>query len=135
MWVLLILAFFLGGVAVIFASWIWEHMTGQIHGPLVGELDEYKAAQENQELFDQFLSEGLPDFGRPEIWYRMGWIWKETRAWAVRSGSFFALACLAFFGVLYTGLWLKTLLWPDSHDLRVLLGGRSFFLQLLHRKG
>ena len=115
-------------------SWAWEAMTGTRHRGLVRELDEYKAARENERLLGEFFEEGLPELDRVGIWLRMTWVWKETRGWALRAGSPASVAGLALFSLLYVYVWLKTLVWPDSDDLRLLLGGRNSMLYLARRK-
>lgn len=126
--------FIVGVIAALLANWIWALVTDQSHRKLVRHLDEHKAAQENQRLLEQFMDEGLPDWNRRQIWRRMTWIWKETRGWIIRSGRVLNLFWLFLFAVLYTSLWLKTLLFPDSHDLRLLLGGRSWLMYVVQKE-
>ncbi len=127
------LIFLLGGLAFALIHWIWEAMTGQDHRKLVRDLDEYKANQENEKLIEEFFDEGLPDWDRKEIWRRMGWLWKETRGWALRSPGLLSLAALALYAVLYNLIWLKTLVRPNSMDLRLLLGGRVWVLHIAQK--
>ncbi len=126
--------FFVGAALALLANWLWHVMTGQSHRELVRTLDEHRASQENQRLLEEFLDGRLPKLGRRQIWYRMNWVWKETRGWVLRSGRFGSFVGLFLFALLYTGLWLKTLVWPDSHDLRLMLGGRSWLMYLVRNE-
>lgn len=131
---LYVASFVLGATLCLLAVWVWEAMTGTRHRGLVRDLDEYKAARENERLLEEFLDEGLPDLGRAEIWRRMAWVWKETRGWALRSGDPMSVAGLGLFSLLYLCVWLKTAVYPDSHDLRLLLGGRNSMAYLASKR-
>ncbi len=127
-------AFLLGIVFAVLLIWVWEFMTGPSHAPLVRAIDEHRAAKENEELMRQFLHDDLPPLNRAEIWVRMGWIWRETRGWVVASGRLLGFLVLALFALLYAFLWFKTLVWPSSDDLRLLLGGRSLLLYVVQNE-
>ncbi len=128
------LVFLLGGIVFAVGHWFWEFMTGPSHAGVVRELDEYKASRENQRLVDQFLKTGFPAWSRFEIWERMGWIWKETRGLALRSGSLLALLGLGLFALLYSYIWFRTLLFPNPGSLRTMIASRVFFLNVLQKR-
>ncbi len=126
--------FFLGAVVFAVGHLLWEFMTGQQHSRLVRDLDEYKARSENEKLIAEFFDRGLPDWDRREIWRRMNWLWKETRGWVFAAPGLGRLAGLAAFALLYSYIWFKTLLFPNSQDLRLLLGGRVWILHIAQKQ-
>lgn len=128
------LIFILGGLVYAIGHHVWELMTGQYHAPLVRNLDECEASDENEKLVEEFFVNGLPDWDRREIWRRMSWIWKETRGWVFESPKAVSLFSLGLFVLLYTCVWLKTLLFPNSSDLRLLLGGRVWIMHIAQRQ-
>lgn len=129
-----VIAFVAGGMVLALATWLWQIMTGQLHARVIRIMDEYLATSENQRLLEEFLGDGLSELGRSEIWRRMAWLWKETRGWVVRSGTALSWACLLFFVLLYIYVWFKTWVFPNSSDLRLLLGARSLLMYVAHDK-
>lgn len=129
-----ILTFVAGGVVLALVTWLWQTMTGQVHTKVIRVMDEYLAASENERLLEEYLGDGLSELSRAEIWRRMGWIWKEARGWVIRSGGLLSWICLLFFALLYIFLWFKTLAFPNSSDLRLLLGARSLVMYVAHNQ-
>lgn len=121
-------SFLVGGVVFLIAVWLWEWMTGQQYEELVRDLDEHKAAKENERFLDEVSQQGLATLSRGEIWSRMTWLWQETRGWALRSGSVVSFACLGLFALLYVYVWLRTMIWPRAESIRLLISGRSLLL-------
>lgn len=126
--------FILGGLAAFLCAWVWEAMIGRSPTLAARAMVEYQAAQENQRLLDEFVAGELPELSRSEIWEKMGWFWKEPRGWVARSGGALSWICLSVFAALYAYLWFKTLLSPNSHDLRLLLGGRSLIMYVTQER-
>ncbi len=128
------LIFLLGGLAFAVGHVVWEMMTGQYHAPLVRDLDEIEASDENEKLIDEFFQNGLPDWDRKEIWRRMSWLWKETRGWVFESPKPVSVFSLGLFLLLYNYVWIKTALFPNSRDLRLLLAGRVWILHIAQKQ-
>lgn len=128
------LIFLLGGLVFAIGHVVWQLMTGQYHAPLVRELDEIEASTENEKLLQEYAEGGLPDWDREGIRQRMGWIWKETRGWVYGSPRPVSLLSLGLFILLYQYVWLKTLFFPNSRDLRLLLGARVWILHIAQKQ-
>lgn len=126
--------FVAGCLSAVLLTWLWEFMTATPHDRFVEDLDQYRATQENERLLDEFVSQSMPERGRREIWLRMGWIWKETRALVLRSRSLAGFVSLGLFALLYIFFWFKTLVWANARDLRLLLGGRGALLYVLQER-
>ncbi len=128
------LIFLLGGLVFAVGHVVWEMMTGQYHSPLVRDLDEIEASDQNEKLVDEFFENGLPDWDREEIRRRMSWLWKETRGWVFESPKPVSVLSLVLFLLLYHYVWVKTLLAPNSRDLRLLLAGRVWILHIAQKQ-
>ncbi len=74
------------------------------------------------------LAQSAQPLSRPRIHEWMGAMYRETVLMAVGLGGFTAHISLVLFNVLIACLWLKTWVWPDPRDLRILLGGEMFIL-------
>ncbi len=82
-----------------------------------------------------YVENALGDLGRFQMLKRVGWIWKSSRAIALRSGRWIVLPWLVLLLLSCVALGLKSLLLPRARDLRFLLGGREFLCLLVSEKG
>ncbi len=128
------LLFLLGVFVVILGTWLWVALTGVAGSDPVRQIEERQAIEDNERLITEFLDAGLPRFSRREIRDKMSSLWKETRGRALASRGFSTLCCLAFFAGLYAWVWAKTALFPNSNDLRLLMGGRALVLHIAQKR-
>lgn len=77
---------------------------------------------------EAILADTGQDLSRKEIQEGMSLIYRESVLLAVGLGGFSAHVCLVLFNLLYALLWLKSWLWPNPKDLRLLLGGEMFIM-------
>lgn len=107
-------------------SWTLHLAASRNQGKLDLTFVERYAQQRTEALLIDFAGKGLPEMNRRQIWRRIGWIWKSTRTIALHSGRWSVAPWLALFALIGFILGLKTLFSPNSHNLRLLLGGRDF---------
>lgn len=107
-------------------SWTPNLAASRTRGDFNLTFSERNAQQRTEALLRDFAGPGLPDMNRRQIWRRIAWIWKSTRAIALHSGRWSVAPWLALFAVIGFLLGLKTLFAPNSRSLRLLLGGRDF---------
>jgi len=107
-------------------SWALQLSASRRQTDLRLSFEERDAQRRTEALLRDFGGAGLPEMNRREIWRRIVWIWKSARMIALRSGRWTAAPWLALFALVGLGLGFKTLLIPNSYDLRLLLGGRDF---------
>lgn len=119
-----------GGVAFIAFAWVIELITGRREREMRLSLDERLALDRFDALYRVFAARGLPKLGRCELLRHITWIWKSTRFVALRSGRWSAAVGLFCFAHLCALLAFKTLVYADSHDLRLLFGARDLISYL-----
>lgn len=115
-----------GSVALLLVTWTVHIALGRATGRVTLSSDEKVALQRADEVAEAYVDDTLAEMGRLEVWRRIYWIWKSVRATAMHSGRWSALPWLLLFGGVCAALSLKTLLIPDSRNLRLLLAGREF---------
>lgn len=120
-----------GFVFLLGASWVAEMIIGGTQRELLLSFDEKTAHQRADETQQAFTDSRLPPLGRMEILRRVAWIWKSARVMALRSGRWSALPWIVLIAGLCCAVVVKTLISPNSHNLRIILGGREFVLFLV----
>lgn len=121
-----LLAFVVIWILYTLLSWSLQLLASRRQTDFRLSFDERHAQNRAEALLREFGGNGLPTMTRSEIWRRIVWIWKSARLITLRSGRWSAVPWLAVFALLGLGLGLKTVLFPNSSDLRLLLGGRDF---------
>ncbi len=130
----LVYAFLLGVVVTILLAWLWELMTRAGHRDFVRFLDNRVAPDKVAEIVGEIREGKLGALEREEIWHRMSWIWKEARLMALASSSVLAIPFLGAFLAVYVLLWFKTLVRPNSHDIRFLIACETVLLSVVNRE-
>lgn len=121
-----VLAATAGFIAFTLVPWAAEILTSRGDPEVILASDERTALQRTEEIVRLFADNALPEMGRLEMLRRVNWIWRSARLIALRSGRWSAIPWLALGALCCLALSVKTLIVPDSHDLRLLLGGREF---------
>ncbi len=131
---MLFLWFVLAVSILMLLFWVFQLLVGLQGEELQRELDQTVSSSQVEEMLEQLDRVKHLALSRQEVWEKMSWIWKETRLFAMASRSFLASLYLLLFSFLWGLVWLKTLLRPNSEDLRLLLGGELFMLVQVRRK-
>ena len=115
-----------GATVALLATWVIHIALGRAAGEVRLSTDEKLSLERTLQMSEAFAEAELPPMGRLEVWRRITVIWKSVRAAVLHSGRWAGLPWLFLLGVLSPLITLKTLISPDSHDLRILLAGREF---------
>jgi len=91
-------------------------------------LDDVMSNGDVEEMFEMLNSRNFPSMSRYEIWQRTACVWRETHILTADARGLATMFLLVFFSLLCLLLGLKTLLVPNSEDLRLLLGAELFIL-------
>ncbi len=91
-------------------------------------LDEVMSNGDVEEMFDMLSQRSFPSMTRSQILQKTLCVWKETHILTADARGLATMFLLVFFSLLCLALGLKTLLVPNSEDLRLLLGAELFIL-------
>ncbi len=131
---MIFLVFILIVAVLMLVFWTFQFLVGLTPEELERELGETVASERVEQMLEQLDSDQFGPISRQKVWQGMSWIWKETRLFALGSGSILASLYLLIFAALWGLVWLKTLLRPNEEDLRLLLGGELFMLVQVRRR-
>lgn len=116
------------GLVVLIIFWMIELFASLNRAAVGDRVEEVLDSNCVEQMMQELERMGEGQYTRDEIWERMEWIWREIRVFALASNGFVGNLLLFQCRLIYCLVWLKTLVWPQGNDLRILLGAELFVL-------